>query len=59
MKKLGVLALATGLLLGVSGCSTEGYERKVYEWTTTLSDGRTLDCITGNGGISCDWANAR
>lgn len=58
MKKLGVLVLATGMLLGVSGCS-EGEKREVFEWVAVLEDGRQMDCINTAGGTSCDWANAR
>lgn len=59
MKKLGVLALAAGMLLGVSGCTAEGVQVEVHEWVAVLNDGREMDCISASGGISCDWANAR
>lgn len=57
MKKLGVLALAAGMLLGVSAC--EGEHKDVHEWVAVLDDGRKMDCIKASGGVSCDWANAR
>lgn len=59
MKKLGVLVLAAGMLLGMTGCTPEGAQQDVYEWVAVLEDGRKMDCINASGGVSCDWANAR
>ncbi|UGS26354.1 hypothetical protein K8F61_17265 [Microbacterium resistens] len=69
MSPLVVLALG-GLVL--SGCASGGSpavdgdagqrSSKLYERTISLTDGRTVTCITYRsgyaGGLSCDWDGA-
>lgn len=67
MKKLGVLVLAAGMLLGVSGCGNDrvaemNNKSTRSEFTLHLSDGREVLCIQVQGisyGLSCDWDNAK
>lgn len=68
-KKLVAGVLAVGVLLGTAGCATgapdaeTGKATTLYEQPITLSDGRTVTCVVHSdgyqGGLSCDWSNAK
>lgn len=53
-------ALAMLALAGCAGGSLNDPMPDIRPVTVTLDDGRTVGCVTrANGGITCDWANAR
>lgn len=62
MKKLGVLVLAAGMLLGLSACDTSAettHQNSSYEFTMHMDDGREVLCVKAGHGMSCDWENAK
>lgn len=68
MKKLLTVLAVSGVLL-LTGCASGAVDTKtnepstLYETEITLSDGRTVTCITYKdgyaGGTSCDWDRAK
>lgn len=60
--------LAFAAVMIITGCSSANQARVIggdtysplREIHQVLSDGRTVTCLgRGNGGLSCDWANAQ
>lgn len=60
---LSVLALAGCTSLGGATSTDTGEPTTLYEYPIKLEDGRELTCVIHSGGyqggLSCDWANAR
>lgn len=67
MRRLTVVTVSIASMVLVSGCSTnpnqENLDSNVEPYVVKLEDGRTVTCVVfqavQEGGISCDWANAR
>jgi hypothetical protein len=72
MKRLTITATAVLLALGLTACaspfessspSTQSSSRDITVQTVDTPDGRAVTCILWdggyNGGISCDWDEAR
>ncbi len=58
------LAIAAAIaIIGLAGCANSRIEDPapgIRAVTVPLEDGRTVQCVTrSNGGIHCDWENAR
>lgn len=58
-----IAAAAIMLALALTGCANQGMTGSgngINTFTVTLSDGRTVECVSiSAGGVDCDWEGSR